>query len=450
MLDFEAIVERIRERFGEDAARQVLERVEAEISRDAKLTRLGALLLVAGELGYLGKAGDEQALLRLGNLVGGLRGITVTCRVIGFRGPLEASGKKVAYMRVGDGSAKTDVVAWGEAADALGRAPLNFGDAVRLVNVRVTERAEGGVDLHLDERSGIERVDAPWLPPAEELFSRSLGTVGRDVLDIEACVVGLGQSRSIVRSGKTTGARSALVLMGRVPVLLSVREDHLTETPLEPWTVYRFTSLRMREGRLITTVRSCASRSGGLDPKEALGPVKAMGTAERGYALATNGRFWMRLVGNVPKQGEVVTLRSARFEERRRAWVLVVEDYERADSEPEEPPDAPLESLEEGMREISIRGRIIGKSAVSEVRTAIERVKTMVFWLTDGRRSVLCRAWREICDAIEGIPDGSDVRLIFVRVSRSRWGELEVHVDPESEVEALQGGLASMSPKLSK
>ena len=50
VVGFEALVERIRQRFGEDAVRRVLEGVEEAIRKDPKLTRFGALLLVAGEL----------------------------------------------------------------------------------------------------------------------------------------------------------------------------------------------------------------------------------------------------------------------------------------------------------------------------------------------------------------------------------------------------------------
>jgi hypothetical protein len=48
VVGFEALVERIRQRFGEDAVRKVLEGVEEAIRKDPKLTRFGALLLVAG------------------------------------------------------------------------------------------------------------------------------------------------------------------------------------------------------------------------------------------------------------------------------------------------------------------------------------------------------------------------------------------------------------------
>ncbi|MEN3048086.1 MAG: hypothetical protein ABDH63_04830 [Candidatus Caldarchaeales archaeon] len=438
MLDFEALLDRIRARHGEEAVRRVLERVEAEVSRDPKLTRLGALLLVAGEMGYLSREGEDRDSLRLADLVGGLRGMTVTCRVLGIKGPVQVSGRKVSYARVGDGSAKLDLVAWGEAAESLSRAQVGFGDAVRLTNVRVSERAGGLLELHVDERSTVAKVEAPWIPPAGSMFERSLSAGSRGPLDVEATVLGVGAPRSFAGPKGPSSVRSALLLVGGFPALLSARDEHLAGEQLEPWTAYRFASLRLKEGRLVTTSRTCASRSGPVSPEEALGAVRVLGPSGRGYAPATNGRFWLRLGGEVPPQGEAVVIRSARFEERGRAWFLVVGEREPVGAEVGGPLDVPLDSLAEGMREVSVRGRLVGKSAVSEVRTAAGRVKAMAFWLTDGGRSIVCRAWREACDAVSGIPEGAEVRLRFVRVSRSRWGELEVHVDPESEVEEIR------------
>lgn len=438
MLDFEALLGRIRARFGEETARRVLERVEAEVSRDPKLTRLGALLLVAGEMGYLAGDGEIRDSARLADLVGGLRGMTVTCRVLGLKGPVQVSGRKVSYVRVGDGSAKLDLIAWGEASEAFSRAQVAFGDSVRLTNVRVVERAGGLPELHVDERSVVAKVEAPWIPPAESMFERSLAAASGGALDVEATVLGVGAPRAIEGPEGTSGLRVALLLVGGFPALLSAREEHLAGERLEPWTVYRFASLRLKEGRLVTTSRTCASRSGPVSPKDALGAVRVLGHSGRGYAPATNGRFWLRLEGNVPPEGEAVVVKSGRFEERGRAWFLVVGEYEPVGAEVVSQPDVPLGSLAEGMREVSVKGRLVGKSVVSEVGTAAGRVKAMAFWLTEGGKSVVCRAWREACDAVSGVPEGSGVRLRFVRVSRSRWGELEVHVDPESEVEEIR------------
>jgi hypothetical protein len=77
VVNFEALIERIRQRFGEEAVRRVLEGVEEAVRRDPKLTRFGALLVVAGELGYLRSEGDARSSLRIGELVGGLRSVAV-------------------------------------------------------------------------------------------------------------------------------------------------------------------------------------------------------------------------------------------------------------------------------------------------------------------------------------------------------------------------------------
>jgi hypothetical protein len=436
VVGFEALVERIRQRFGEGAVRRVLEGVEEAIRKDPKLTRFGALLLVAGELGYLRSEGDARPSLRIGELVGGLRSVSVTGRLLGLKGPIERGGKRMLVLRLADGSGGVDVVAWGQAADRVASSGIGVGDAVRISNARTKEGPDGEVELHLDEGSMVEAAQVPDLPPLTALVTGFPQRVERRSLDVMGTVVGLSEERAVTLSGKETRVRDVLISVGGQLVELTVWSKHVEGAPqLEPWTEFLITSLRYRDGGLSTSSRTCVSPLSRSTPSEALGPLRVLSSRPDGTCLLTNGRSYFPARGKALDRDVVFSVLSCRFVREGRHWWMEPGEVEPLEGvEVSEPADVPLGELRKGMRGIAVSGKLLNKSQLSEVRAPSGRVATVAFWLSDGARSVYCRAWREAAERISSIPEGRVVRLRYVRVEADRYGGTVVTLDPESDV----------------
>ncbi len=436
---FEAVIERIRRRFGEEAVRRVLEGVEEAVRRDPKLTRFGALLVVAGELGYLRSEGEVRTSLRIGELVGGLRSVSVTGRLLGLKGPLERGGKRMLVLRIADGSGGVDAVAWGQAAETVASSGICVGDAVLITGARTREGPDGDVELHLDEGSAVETVGASDLPPVTALIKGFPPAVEGRSLDVIGTVVGLTEERTVSVSGRETGVRDVLLSVSGHLVELTAWSKHLEgAAQLEPWTEFLITSLRSRDGALSTTSRTCVSPLSKKAPAEALGPLRLLSSKPDGTFLLTNGRSYVLARGEALERVEVFSAQSCRFVRKGRNWWVEVDVVEPLEGvEVAEPPDVPLGELRKGMRGVAVSGRLLNKSQLSEIRTPSGKVATVAFWLSDGSRSVYCRAWREAAERVSSIPEGRNVRLRYVRVEADRYGGIVVTLDPESDVVEL-------------
>ncbi len=439
VVNFEAVIERIRQRFGEEAVRRVLEGVEEAVRRDPKLTRFGALLVVAGELGYLRSEGDARSSLRIGELVGGLRSVAVAGRLLGLKGPIERGGKRMLVLRVADGSGSVDVIAWGQAADRVASSGIRVGDAVRISNARSREGTGGEVELHLDEGSRLEVAEVSELPPLTALVTGFPPPLEGGSLDVIGTVVGLAEERTLTVSGRETVVRDALISVGGRLVELTVWSRHLEgSSQLEPWTEFLITSLRYRDGGLSTSSRTCVSPLSRSAPSEALGPLRVLSSRPNGTYLLTNGRSYVLSRGKELDRELVFSVVSCRFVREGRHWWMEPDEVEPLEGgEVAEPADVPLGGLKRGMRGVAVTGRLLNVSQLSEVRTPSGRVATVAFWLSDGVRSVYCRAWGEAAERISSIPEGRTVRLRYVRVEADRYGGTVVTVDPESDVVEL-------------
>jgi hypothetical protein len=72
MRDYEELLTKVLRIVGEERRSEIEEEVERRISEDPRLTRLGALYMVAGELGLFGESSRGPPVVPLGKLVGGL------------------------------------------------------------------------------------------------------------------------------------------------------------------------------------------------------------------------------------------------------------------------------------------------------------------------------------------------------------------------------------------
>jgi hypothetical protein len=258
-------------------------------------------------------------------------------------------------------------------------------------------------------------------------------------LDVIGTVVGLAEERALTVSGKETVVRDALISVGGRLVELTVWSRHLEgSSQLEPWTEFLITSLRYRDGGLSTSSRTCVSPLSRSAPSEALGPLRVLSSRPNGTYLLTNGRSYVLSRGKELDRELVFSVVSCRFVREGRHWWMEPGEVEPLEGvEVAEPADVPLGGLKRGMRGVAVKGRLLNVSQLSEVRTPSGRVATVAFWLSDGARSVYCRAWREAAERISSIPEGRAVRLRYVRVEVDRYGGTVVTVDPESDVVEL-------------
>lgn len=139
----------------DEVERRVNEKLE---SLSGLITKEGALQIIANDLGVK-VLSDGFAKLAVEQLAAGLRSVQLTLKVVDVyeQRTFERDGRegKLHPMLCGDETGQVRVVGWGEMADEISK--LEAGDVVVLGNAYVKEGYRGGVEVHLNERSTIER-----------------------------------------------------------------------------------------------------------------------------------------------------------------------------------------------------------------------------------------------------------------------------------------------------
>jgi len=126
MAEYEELVKRILERRPELSEEELERKVEEKLKSSPMLSRLGALLLLADELGVFGAseysapAFDVSEFTKISSLVSGLNDVSLYVRIIAVSPLVMVNGKPVLRMKVGDETGKVSVVAWGTESGRAG------------------------------------------------------------------------------------------------------------------------------------------------------------------------------------------------------------------------------------------------------------------------------------------------------------------------------------------
>lgn len=141
------------------------EEVEKKISDkitelEGLISETGAAHIIANELGVkLVEKVSDKAILKIANMVSGLRSISVLGRVIVTYPvttfPRKKGQGKVGSMLIDDGTGKLRIVMWDEKTDILTKGKVNPGDIIKLTNVSVRENMKR-LEAHTKKATFIE------------------------------------------------------------------------------------------------------------------------------------------------------------------------------------------------------------------------------------------------------------------------------------------------------
>ena len=469
--EYSKLLERVLARFP-DLSRDELEAmVEAKLRESRLLNKVGALLLVAEELGAFGdsgEAGEEpevQSYVKLGRLIPGLRDVSVRGAIYAISKPAEAKDHKLMKLKIGDETGSINVILWDERVEEAVKLGLKLGDKIAILHGYTRERIDTGMpELHVGRNGVLARLEEEGADPRS--FYLDLGEAlerGRGVYDVRAMVLDPGEERRISTRYGEAEVREIRIIGETGGARLTVWRDRVGEfRDLKPGETIYVTDVRLEEGRASLTPRSIlAIREEPseeslrlVEERKARGlVVRVLDVVETGFGvtyIATDGDriFRIRLSRGIgAAAGDHLRIREAIREDRRGRARLICgeEDLEKIEPEkPIQPPERRIRLREISTREgvelhdVVVEGVLYTKTKPIKVRTRFGEAEKVGFWLKDEDAAVQASAWREKAEEIAGISEGSRIRLKWVSVRTNVFGEPEIQLDADSVVEVLE------------
>jgi len=473
LADYSKLLERVLRRFP-DLSREELEAmVEAKLRESRMLNRVGALLLVAEELGaFKEKPGEAeqagfQTYTKIGSLVPGLRDVSVRGVVYAVAGPVEVRGHRIMRMKIGDSTGSIDVTIWDERCQEAASLNLAPGDQVAILHAYTRERVEtGGPELHVGRSGMIVRLEREPGAPDPRSFYVDLGEAleaGDGVYDVKATVLDVGKERRIdTRYGEAVVKEVKLVGESG-EVRLSIWRDRVEEfKDLKPGETIYLTDVRiegytasltprsilaMREGASEEALRRLAERRVADLVVKVLDAIEAENIS---IYISTDGERILRIhyPGRLDvKPGERLLIKDGLREVRRGRVRIMCEEGGVEKTEAGEGiriPDRRIR-LREIRREeridlsdVIVEGILYTKTQPITVKTRFGEAEKIGFWLKDEDAAIQASAWRRKAMEIAGLREGSRIRLKWVSIRTNIFGEPEIQVENESIIEVLE------------
>lgn len=471
MGDYEKLLARVLARFPELSREEVEAMVEAKLRESPLLNKVGALLLVAEELGAFESERPAEApeigYTKISELVPGLNDVSVRGVVYAVEGPYEVKGHRIMRLKLGDGSGRVEVTLWDERAEEAGRLGLKPGDQVAVLHAYTRERIETGApELHVGRGGGLTKLEPePGAPKPQSFYVGLSEALSRDegVYDVVATVVEVGEERRVRTQFGDAVLREALLSDGEAEARLTAWRDKaglLRE--LKPGEQVYITDVRVRDGRLTLTPRSILAMREPPTPEalkileeRAVGErlLRALDVVERpaGWAvIATDGARIIRVI--LPEKpglrpGDHFKVRGAVQEKRRgKTYLLCREGGVEPEPSPEREIPLPERRLRladalrpgfEGAEDVVVEGVLYTKTQLVSVETRFGAAERLGFWLKEGDAAVQGVAWRSKAREISEIPEGAEVRMKWVSVRINLFNEPEIHVESDTVIEVL-------------
>ncbi|MCS7142754.1 MAG: hypothetical protein NZ920_03020 [Aigarchaeota archaeon] len=450
--NYDELLKRIAERIGHDRIPEIEERVNRLVSEDPRLSRLGALYLVIEELGGLERTARDRYFLPISKVVGGLRDVNVRGRVIGVKTFTDDGEPVRAYLRLGDNTGVINCAVWGSLAKSINERGVTVGVCVQISNAYSRERLDGNVELHLNENAGIDVIEGHEIPPLGDFF-RPLDEVvkTRGDVDFKAVLLAVSDVRSVGSEGELK-VMDVLLGYGKFSSSMTVwRESVLDFSDLRRGDVLYVAGAKCDHGFLSTISRTHVYRVDERDTRvtpptllildrvelEDLGPATYIASDSSTIRLVTLED------GSPLEPGVLIDIRSEEYLHYKGRWVMRVKEYAiRGDVDATTWFDGhvTLGELRDGMNDVVVDGILESKIPLSVMRTRRGYVDTVTGWLRSGNERIFCLFWGNHARIIDGIPNGTPIRLRWVQARANRYGELEVHVDGYSKIDVIQGG----------
>jgi len=472
MAEYEELVKRILKRRPELSEEELEKKVEEKLRDSPMLSRLGALLLLADELGVFETSGcsapafDASEFTKISSLVSGLNDVSLYVRVIAVSPLVMVNGRPVLRMKVGDETGKASTVAWEQKAEELAAIGLSPGMTIVMMHVYTRSGLDGKPEIHVGRNSSVKLVeDSGILPHVESFFIPASRALTTETFDVRGTLIMIGELRSIQTKSGTVNAVEALLAdeYGEA-VLVAWRDKVELITNVAPGTELMLTDVRFKGGQLQTTIRTCIAKA----TKSKLDLSKLMTESKR---LVSNKIFrvldvierpglvtfilsdgvWVyrlsssSLVGVKVKEGDAVRVIKGFVSERNGRKTIVTPEYGVMMATDEDARSVPMVDRKKRLAELSseesdiiVEGILHTKTPLGTVETKFGRVEKISFWLRDGETTMLCSAWRSKAREIDSIPIGKHVQLRWVGVRQNVFGELEIAVERDTKVVVLE------------
>lgn len=434
MSDYEALLRRVLSLVGEERREEIEVEVERRVAEDPRLTRLGALYIVAGELGLFEGLKQGSSTVALSKLVGGLGSVNIEARVIGLSKPRREP--PVVYLRLGDDSGVVDAVAWGDAIGRLESVGVAIGKSILVKGAYTRERPDGAVEVHLGEHAEISEA-GPGLPSLERFFVELPEVFEvRGAVDFKAVILGFAEARSVSVKGEDVGVRDLLVGWRGVKAELSLWREHIgmiSESDIGK-IAYVAGAKWSPRGTLSTTSRSSILIQQPLEQEPILIKIDRR-LPQQGMLLGITRDGVERVYSESIKPGQLISVKKMHYRRVGKGWAVIPLEYELAEAEAEPRPSLQsIGDLRVGMINASVKGEVVSKSPATRLITKKGETDFSSFWLRDASGSIFCKAWGEAVKMLEEVGEGDRVALLFVRVVRNPWGEREIYIGEESLV----------------
>jgi len=469
--EYEKLMERVLARFPELSREEVEALVESKLRESSLLNRVGALLLVAEELGAFKESGEEargqRAYTRIGDLVPGLNDVSVRGVVYAIDRLIEVRDHKLMRLKLGDRSGSVNVILWDERAEEAAKLGLKLGDLAAIIHGYTRERIETGEpEIHVGRNGMLMRLEPEPGAPKPESYFMDLGAAlerGRGVYDIKATVLEIGAERRVkTRFGEAT-LREILLIDDEGEARLTVWREKAEELgDLKPGETIYLTDVRVEDGRLSLTPRSIIAFREKPSPEAlekiagrrvrdvALRVLDVVETAAGLRLISTDGERIVRVI--VPERldvrsGDHILVKEAAQEIRRDRVRFLCKAGAVELVRPEKEIKAPsrlihLKDIVSGERvderDVIVEGILYTKTQPISVKTRFGEAKKLGFWIKEGEAAVQGVAWRDKAEELDRISEGSRIRLKWVDIRLNIFNEPEINLRSDTVIEVLE------------
>lgn len=465
--EYSRLLERVLAKFPELSREELEAMVEAKLRESKLLNRVGALLLVAEELGAFRERediGEVKSYTRIGSLVPGLRDTSIRGIVYALSSPAKVGGHKLLRLKIGDETGSVNVIIWDEKVDEVNALSIKLGDQVAVLHGYTRERVETGrPELHVGAGGVVAKLGEGVRDPRSFYFD--LGEAleaGEGVYDVRAIVLDVGEARQVSTRYGEASLRELRLIGESGEVRLTIWRDRVGEFgELEVGDTIYLTDLRVEGGRATLTPRSILAIKE-KPSEETLKMIKErrihglivriMDVIEKKIgivAIATDGKDIIRIqpCPQGIKPGEHLLLKEAVKEIRRGRIRLLCGEGGVERTEPAQPIEPPNKTvrLSEILSEqdvefidVIVEGILYTKTQPFKVKTRFGNVEKVGFWIRDGDAAVQGSAWRGKAVEIAGIEEGSKIRLKWVNIRMNIFNEPEIQLDDDSIIEVLE------------
>ncbi|MCD6445179.1 hypothetical protein J7L49_00105 [Candidatus Bathyarchaeota archaeon] len=361
---------------------EILKRLEEEKEKTGGFIDEETLLrMIASELNV--KISREIKPLRTStlDLVPGLNDVTVAGRVIAVFPPRtfrKGKGGKMASVLIADKEGVLRVILWNEKTEIIENGKVKAGQLVRFSHAYTREGMDGKVELNVGERSNVE-VNPNDLKdeeyPTIENFSTKIAYINNKVKKVNV----FGKVKDILSESSFKRKDGSA---GKVLKFLLV--DDTGEIPVVVWN------------EKVDEVRNYLKRNGRIQIVNAKVKKSSIGKVE----IHVNSKTYIQALKN--------------------------EEFMK------------ISDLKAGLRNISVRGKVVAKPLLREVKTSRgERVKLAVFELEDDAGRVWVSAWRSHADSVKNLKKGDGIILKKVYVKKGFGDQLEISTTRKTQIISL-------------